>query len=174
MRKLRLKIRFPNSLHQIYSFLKFCIMKRNQTLGFSKLSIFDGFQILGENGGWKSGFQIHCTQFMLFLGLFGQYLLICTTLATLTNKLWHMVVKLWIAQFFWDQLRGGGICSHSANINFFNTVHWNVWNISDLVLGTHLLSIAYIYIIYFMDFFFWLQLHMCKTTQHFEGEIVPH
>ena len=35
---------------------------------------------LGLNGSYKSGFQIHCTQFRFFLGLFGQYVLICTIL----------------------------------------------------------------------------------------------
>ena len=39
---------------------------------------------------------------MLFLGLFGRYLLIYTSLSTLTNKLWHIVGKLWITHFFWD------------------------------------------------------------------------
>ena len=45
-----------------------------------------------------------------------------------------MVVKPWSTHFFWDQLRGGGICSHIAIINFVNTVHWNLWEISDLVV----------------------------------------
>ena len=31
--------------------------------------------------------------------------------------------------------KGGGICSYSAIINFVNTVHWNVWEISDLVIA---------------------------------------
>ena len=49
---------------------------------------------------WKSSFKIHCTPCTYFWGLFGQYLLIYNTLATLTLKFWHMVVKLWITQFF--------------------------------------------------------------------------
>ena len=68
-------------------------------------------QIVGENEGWKSRFQIHRTQFWLFWGIFGQFLMVYTTLKTLTKKVWHMVGKLWSRQFFWYQMKGGYMLS---------------------------------------------------------------
>ena len=46
----------------------------------------------------------------------------------------------------------GGICSHSAIINFFNTVHWNVWEISDLVLSIMMLRYSYFWYSCFWPF----------------------
>ena len=106
-------------------------------------------QIVGENYSWKSGFQSHRTQFMLFLVFLGS---ICWF--TLFYQLWHMVGQLWIIQFFETKKRGGDMLSYcQKELYHHHTLkcrenfkpHLNDISLSDMVLRWGKCHFLYLY-----------------------------
>ena len=123
--------------------------------------------------GYKSGFQIHCTQFTLFLGNFGQTLLVYTTLAILTINF-----DTWLESYESNSFRpnkGGYIMSIMYNVT--EIILWLVYKEDIKPLHNNLLYIEekslknanFVFCLRKMSLTFVPQRHTLKDREYFHN-----